>query len=288
MKENASVLVIGEHNVGKTNYAMQLFGRLRSNNNSGLRLLRTPATIAPFELGLSALNNGRTPAHTPSTANDELELNIEFNERQVSLTWPDYGGEQISEILQSRSLSEAWQNRIANADAWMLFLRLSTIGDSLDAIAHPAPTGKSNAKTELMKIDETGTAKPWNSNAKIIELLQMLLHEKRIGIHDRVKSPALVVALSCWDELNTQERDKPPAILKQHLPLLSEFLTTRWETDHLSIVGISPLGMAIAENTVNETLRDEGPEQHGFAILPDGKKTSDLSQPILWLMERLS
>ena len=288
MNDNASVLVIGEHNVGKTNYGMQLYGRLRSNNNTSLRLHNTPTTIAPFELGLSALNNGRTPAHTPSTANDELELNIEFNERQVLLTWPDYGGEQISEILQSRSLSEAWQTRIANANGWMLFLRLSTIGDSLDAIAHLAPTGKGNTKTKPMKVDGIKTPKPWNSNAKVIELLQMLLHEKQIGIHDRIKSPALVVALSCWDELNTQERDKPSAILKQHLPLLSEFLTTRWEAQHLSVFGISSLGMAIAENTVNETLRDEGPEQHGYVILPDGKRTSDLSEPILWLMEQIS
>jgi Double-GTPase 1 len=159
MSDNTSVLVIGEHNVGKTNYGIQLLGRLRANTHSSLRLDGMPDTIAPFNSGLTALHKGLAPAHTPSTANLELVLPLKFNEQRVSLTWPDYGGEQISEILQCRSLSEAWQNRIANADGWMLFLRLSTIGDSLDAIAHPAPNRAGNVTKKPPKIDATETVK---------------------------------------------------------------------------------------------------------------------------------
>jgi Double-GTPase 1 len=288
MSDNTSVLVIGEHNVGKTNYGIQLLGRLRANTHSSLRLDGMPDTIAPFNSGLTALHKGLAPAHTPSTANLELVLPLKFNEQRVSLTWPDYGGEQISEILQCRSLSEAWQNRIANADGWMLFLRLSTIGDSLDAIAHPAPNRAGNVTKKPPKIDATETVKPWNSNAKFIELVQMLLHEKHIGIHNRVTSPALVVALSCWDELDMQKQEKPSTVLKQRLPLLSEFLTTTWDADRLSVFGVSSLGMAIESNKVNEAFRDEGPDRYGFVINPDGSRTVDLSEPVKWLMERIS
>lgn len=288
MNSNTSVLVIGEHNVGKTNYGIQLLGRLRANTHNSLGLDGTPDTIAPFDSGLTALNQGLPPAHTPITSNLELALPIKFNEQRVSLTWSDYGGEQISEILQSRSLSEAWQNRIAKADAWMLFLRLSTIDDSLDAIARPAPKGKVDAHKTSTKLDVTETAKPWNSNARTIELVQMLLHEKCIGIHDRVKLPALVVALSCWDELDTQQQDKPSVVFKNQLPLLYEFLTTIWDADRLSVFGVSSLGMAIESNKVNKVFRDEGPDRHGFIVNPDGSRTKDLSEPLKWLMEKSS
>jgi Double-GTPase 1 len=290
MNKNASILVIGEHNVGKTNYGTQLLGRLRLEKSS-LKLHGTPDNISTFESGLRSLNDGEAPAHTASSANLELVLPIEFNQQRVSLTWPEYGGEQINNILQSRSLSKAWQNRIARADGWMLFLRLTKIGDSLDAIAHPAPKGKGNITKKSPKTNATDvieTVKPWNSNAKIIELVQMLLHEKRIGIHERVKSPALVVALSCWDELNTQERDKPHTVLKQNLPLLYEFLTTLWADDSLSVFGVSSLGMDIRSNGAKEAFRDDGPEQHGFVIKPDGSRSSDLSEPVIWLMEHTS
>jgi Double-GTPase 1 len=290
MNENASILVIGEHNVGKTNYGTQLFGRLRLEKSS-LKLHGIPENISTFESGLRSLNNGEAPAHTASIANLELVLPIEFNQQRVSLTWPEYGGEQINDILHSRSLSKAWQNRIAKADGWMLFLRLNKIGDSLDAIAHPAPKAKGNIAKKSPKTEATDsieTLKPWNSNAKMIELVQMLLHEKRIGIHERVKSPALVVALSCWDELNIQERDKPHTVLKQNLPLLYEFLTTLWEADHLSIFGVSSLGMDIGSSVAKEALCNEGPEQYGFVIKPDGSRSSDLSEPVIWLMERIS
>jgi Double-GTPase 1 len=287
MNENTGILVIGEHNVGKTIYGIQLLGRLRAGKSS-LKLNGTPEDISIFELGLEALNNGEAPSHTASTANLELVLPIEFNQQRVSLTWPEYGGEQINDILQSRSLSKAWQNRIAQADGWILFLRLSRICNSLDAIAHPAPKQKGNVTTKPPKIETNETEKHWHSSAKIIELLQMLLHEKHIGIHERVKSPALVVALSCWDELSTQEKKTPHDVLKQNLPLLYEFLRTIWEADHLSIFGVSSLGMDIGSNGAKEAFRDDGPEQHGFVIKPDGSSSSDLSEPVIWLMERVS
>jgi hypothetical protein len=118
--------------------------------------------------------------------------------------------------------------------------------------------------------------------------VQMLLYEKQIGIHNRVRSPALVVALSCWDELDTQKQEKPSTVLKQRLPLLSEFLTTTWDADRLSVFGVSSLGMAIESNKVNEAFRDEGPDRYGFVVNPDGSRTVDLSEPVKWLMERIS
>jgi hypothetical protein len=285
MNENTSILVIGEHNVGKTNYGAQLLGRLRADRSS-LKLHGTPEDISTFELALESLNNGEAPTHTPSTTNQELVLPIEFNKHLISLTWPEYGGEQISDILQSRSLSEVWQNRIAKADGWMIFLRLSAIGDSVDAIARPATRGKGNVPKKPQKTDEPETEKHWNSNAKIIELVQMLLHEKRIGVHDRVKSPALVVALSCWDELNTE--DTPNTRLQKDLPLLYEFLTTIWEVDRLFIFGVSSLGMDIGSDGAKKVLRDDGPEQHGFVVRPDGSRSADLSEPVICLVECIS
>jgi GTPase SAR1 family protein len=286
MNTNTNILVIGEHNVGKTIYGVQLLGRLRANAYNGLRMNGMPDTISPFDSGLAALNQGQTPSHTPIKANLEVELPILFNECQVTLTWPDYGGEQINEIFDSRSLSEIWQNQITKADAWMLFLRLNTLDDSLDVISHPVPESKNDAIKKSTRYDTTEIVKHWNSNAKIIELVQIFLDKKNIGIQNRVKVPVLVVVLSCWDELETKENDLPFLKLKHYLPLLYEFLTTVWDADSLAFFGLSSLGMSVESNTVNEVFRNQGPEQHGYVVKPDGSKSADLSEPIRWLMER--
>jgi Double-GTPase 1 len=288
VKENANVLVIGEHNVGKTNYGIQLLGRLRTGR-SRLTLRGTPDTIAPFEAGLTALNNGKAPDHTPTATNHQLLLPIAFNQAEISVAWPDYGGEQISEILTTRTVSESWKDRITHADGWMLFLRLNAISESLDALQHPAPKVKRHKPRATMVSERSSdeTAKQWNPNAKIIELLQILLHVKRIGIHKRVQLPALTVALSCWDELPVSQSEKPLSVLKERLPLLYDFMVAIWEPNYLSIFGVSALGTTLDSASINTAFRDEGPEQHGFVIMPDGSKTSDLAEPVLWLMERM-
>ena len=283
MAQSRSILVVGEHNVGKTNYGIQLFGRLRLAA-SRLEMAGTPASIAPFEAGLASLNDGRAPDHTPTAANHELILPLRLDQRTFSLSWPDYGGEQVSDILRTRALSEVWQRKVDLSDAWMLFIRLSADTNTADALKRPA-TGKRGGAKAPPPVPETTQHVNWNSNARTIELLQMLLHAKRVNTRGRVHTPPLLVALACWDELNEEAR--PGAALAARMPLLHAYLTNAWAADDLAIFGLSSLGGNLDTSEVKDTHRDEGPEQQGYVVLPNGDTTIDIAEPVVWLLERL-
>jgi len=288
MAGDMNILVIGEHNVGKTNYGVQLLGRLRVSQ-SKLEMPGVADSIAPFEAGLSALNDGRLPEHTPAAANHELTLPLKLGRRTFSLRWPDYGGEQVSDILRSRSLSDAWQQRVEQSDGWLLFLRLGADANPADALQRPAARHK-----ELVAVPTGVSAAPpattagvkWNSNARAVELLQMLLHAKRVSLHQHVRTPSLAVALSCWDELG--EESRPDEVLAKRMPMLHEFLTAVWAADRLSVFGLSALGGSLNMAEVSAAHRDAGPETQGFVVKPDGGRTADLAEPVMWLLERMS
>lgn len=288
MTDHLNILVIGEHNVGKTNYGVQLLGRLRISR-SQLEMPGVADSIAPFEAGLSALNDGRPPEHTPAAASHELTLPLKLGGRTFSLRWPDYGGEQVSDILRSRALSEAWQQRVEQSNGWLLFLRLGADANPADALQRPAEQRKETVAVQTVVPavpPATTTGVKWNSNARAVELLQMLLHAKRVSLHHHVHTPPLAVALSCWDELG--EKARPDEVLARRMPMLYEFLTAVWAADRLSVFGLSSLGGSLDSPKVSAAHRDAGPETQGFVVKPDGDTTPDLAEPVTWLLERMS
>lgn len=288
MAGNLNILVVGEHNVGKTNYGVQLLGRLRVSQ-SQLKMPGIAESIAPFEAGLAALNDGRPPEHTPAAANHELTLPLKLGGRTFSLRWPDYGGEQVSDILLSRYLSEAWQQRVDQSGGWILFLRLGADANPADAlqrpiVRHEKPVAAPPAIPAAPPATTAGVK--WNSSARAVELLQMLLHAKRVSLHHYVRTPPLAVALSCWDELGEEAR--PDDVLARRMPMLREFLTSVWAADCLAVFGLSSLGGSLDVPKVSEAHRDAGPETQGFVVKPDGNRTADLAEPVTWLLERMS
>jgi hypothetical protein len=288
MAGELNILVVGEHNVGKTNYGIQLLGRLRVSR-SQLKMPGVAESIAPFEAGLVALNEGRPPEHTPAAANHELTLPLKLGGRTFSLRWPDYGGEQVSDILLSRSLSEAWQQRVDQSDGWILVLRLGADANLADALQRPAVRHEKTvaAPTAVPAAPPATTAGvKWNSNARAVELLQMLLHARRVSLDHHVRTPPIAVALSCWDELGEEAR--PDEVLARRMPMLHEFLTAVWAADRIAVFGLSSLGGNLDASQVSAAHRDAGPETQGFVVKPDGDRTPDLAEPVTWLLERMS
>ncbi|WP_429102398.1 hypothetical protein [Aeromonas rivipollensis] len=51
--------------------------------------------------------------------------------------WPDYGGEQIKAISDTRRIPATWQSRVVSAPAWLLLIRLQKTRITADIFSRP-------------------------------------------------------------------------------------------------------------------------------------------------------
>jgi hypothetical protein len=283
-----SLLVIGGPAVGKTVYGSQVLARLR-HAPGALSLRGPPANIAPFERALGRLSQGLAPEHTGAATYHELVLPLrDVADQPIDLVWPDYGGEQIREIVEQRQVTSAWQTRVQSASGWILFVRLDRVRRSNDVITRPPEN--MDQRTEVLPIEAFGRTKtdeplPWSEAAKLVELLQVLLFLRRVGFIGRIAEPPLCILLSCWDEF-VDEPLTPAEELRCRLPLLANFIESAWDPDSVDIIGLSAQGRPLSGDRIDEEYVDQGPEHFGYVVLPNGQRVADLTRPVARLLRR--
>lgn len=273
------LVLLGGPNSGKTHFAGQLYGRLR--RKKGRLLLRreggTPADLSALEDVLRSLASGHAARHTSAQTWSEIVLPIVDAQGQaIELRWPDYGGEQLSTAFQQRAISQAWRERLRKASGWIVLIRLNVETTYSDALNRLREGSVNQAAT-------SERASKWDANARWVELFQLLLHVAGHGSVQQVDTPRLIVMLSCFDELGTQAA-RPCEILASRLPLVYSFLESVWSAGAFSVWGLSALGRHLDEQSEDEVFIDEGPENQGWIVAPDGSRSEDLTLPLDWLL----
>jgi len=262
-----SILLIGESGVGKTHYGAQLLRRLM-NVEGTLRMDGAATNLEPFEAALESLNEGRAADHTArSVYMDSVWPVADTAGNKATLIWPEYGGEQIKSIIETRRLPESWQIRVDGADTWLLLIRLQQTRVGEDIFSKPLSHLR-GAPTENHEVQPS-------DQARLVELLQMLLFAHGAAAKPRPR-PHLGILLTCWDEAGAD--GLPDATLAARLPLVSAFVKANWAEP--MIMGLSALERPLSPKERDTEYATRGPEHFGYVIRPDGERTSDLTVPI--------
>lgn len=283
---NPSIVIIGGPNSGKTHYGGQLYGRL-TRNPGAMRLRETPDDLTAFQEVMEALSNGRTAGRTSTQTWLELKLPLEDGEgRAIDLIWPDYGGEQIKDVFDHRSVNADWRKRLREAENWLMMIRLNSERVYPDVFRQVAKKPKkSEENMTSVRKEEKDRPKNWDANAYWVEKLQILLHAAGRGVVQPLTSPRIAILLSCYDEISEPQKT-PIETLSKKLPLLSSFIRNNWQENQFSVWGLSALGQKLNNETNNDTFIDEGPEHQGWIIRPEGdKQDKDLTLPLQWLLD---
>ena len=267
-----SILLIGESDVGKSHYGGPLLKRLMQEDGR-IRMDGAATNLEPFEAVMASLDEGLSAGHTATTTYHESGWPIIDDEgRKADLIWPDYGGEQIKNIVDERRLPHVWLNRVVRSSAWLLLIRLQKIRADDDIFSRPLASlkGSSTEAREARLSDQ----------ARLIELLQMLVHVRSTSDKHTGRLPRLVVLLTCWDEMENQ--GKPIDVLHKHLSMFGDFVASNWEEP--SVLGLSALGRRLDSQEPDEDYITQGSEQFGYVILEDGTRSADLTLPIRKLL----
>ena len=273
-----SVLLIGESDVGKSHYGGQLLKRLMKADGL-IRMDGAASNLEPFQAVLARLDEGVSADHTTVTTYDESVWPIVDDEgRKAHLIWPDYGGEQVKNIIDTKRLPNAWRRRIIESPAWLLLIRLQQIRITDDIFSRPLAhlTENRTENREAQLPDQ----------ARLIELLQMLVHVKSAHNGHRGRMPRLLVLLTCWDEMEIEPEDHPVGVLHRYLPMLCDFMGNNWQDSF--VFGLSALGRRLDKKERDTDYITQGPEQFGYVVLEDGTRSPDLTLPIRKLIADFS
>ena len=266
------LMLLGESDVGKTHYGAQLLRRLNLKDGA-LKMSGAPSSIEPFEAALQKLSLGLAAEHTPRSYYADSIWPVEDDDgNEADLVWPDYGGEQIEIFVDSKKLPASWHERIINSAGWLVMVRPTRTFLNDDALtrSNAVPSGDDTSAITL-----TG-------QARVIELLQMLLFVWSASVKHVEPPPPLALLLSCYDEISTSL--SPVDYLGEHLPLIHQFLRTNWESEQQSVFGLSALGQALSAHTPDSTYQQAGPESYGYVLYPKGERTPDLTVPVRLFM----
>ena len=272
-KSATSLLLIGESDVGKTHFGAQLLRRLNSERGS-MRLEKSD-NLKPFVETMDQISLGLAGGHTPQNESTLSRWTVvrKADNVQVDLHWPDYGGEQISKLVDERRMPLIWREKITSASAWAFMVRPSRVSLPEDVLTRGASTlGSSSASS----------AAALSTQSRLIEVLQMLRFKHATYKEDWSTPPPLCVLLSCYDELQTHLN--PVDYCKEHLPLLHAFVSTNWPGHRVRIFGVSPLGQPLSDSDPDTDFVDSGPEKMGYIVDEAGERTSDLFTPIEWML----
>lgn len=269
------IALFGESGHGKSHYGAQLLSWIEAEKCE-LKLRTASVDLSAYDGVRKKLNSGLLAGHTPSGMyQDNLWPVVDGTGRAMDLTWPDYAGEQVRQILDGRSMSQDWLERTQGADGWILIVRpkLAKLDD--DIFSRPlASLGKSSVPA--------GGKPTLSTQARLVELLQMFVHAR--GLRDRSEPPPLVMLLSCWDELKLPPGTTPSEVIESHMPLLASYVRSRWG-GRASVLGLSALGTELSETKPNEDFVDIGPENFGFIVQAEGEEVRDLTIPLVQLAD---
>ncbi|CUR66948.1 hypothetical protein G3T20_02295 [Bordetella hinzii] len=275
MAAQHSILLVGESNVGKTHYGAQFLKRLMVKE-CALKMSGAPTNLEAFTTALSCLTEGKSTDHTPASTYVESVWPIaDETGRYAELVWPDYGGEQVRNLVTHRRIPAAWRERVLGATDWVFLIRLHSLRSEDDLFSRPL---QSFVAAESQ--GETTAAYEPSDQARIVELLQILLYLAQYHLDRPLRKPRLTILLSCWDELSTTEL--PTSLLASRLPMVWSFVRSNWISP--TVIGLSALERPLSKTDADQEYAIRGPEGFGYVILPDGTKDADITLPIQRLM----
>lgn len=132
------------------------------------------------------------------------------------MIYPDYGGEQLRNIIEQRKINTSWQNKLKNSTSWFLFIRLDFIENIYDITTKFYRQIEEEKEVNLKQPNIIDL--PIDSSAFYIELLQTFLFVKGM-VHRSKNKPRLTILLSCWDKPNYPPSTIPSSVLELTMPL---------------------------------------------------------------------
>lgn len=279
----ASVLLIGGHDTGKSNYVGRLWLALRRGDG----LLATPDVPEQIEYveGLIAsLQEGTYAGRTesgdePRTFEGDARIQSGPHEGRITrVVVPDVHGELWETASAERELDASWVKRLRTSAGALLFLRFGSKHhvEALDWI-----TSAQAMRTPIAQMAGKGEFPTQLFLTDMLNLLELHLGKDLGGGRPRVS-----VVVAAWDSLPENETEGGPlGYIERNYPMFGGRLSDHGRLDTKAF-GTSITGGDLKTDAHKEAFLLSSADKEGYVVYQgsDGNlvKREDLTIPVAW------
>lgn len=282
---NRSVLLVGGHDTGKSNYLGRLWIALRRADG----LVTAPDDPSEIDYVETLSRYLRGGEFAPRTDNDGIARKFETPLKVLvgqsvetgTLLVPDVGGELWEKASQDRELDADWLDQLEACDGALLFVRT----DSKQNV--PSLNWVTSAR--LMRAKATRLLKRLRDQVPtqlfLTDMVNLL--EENLGSSTRAR-PRVAIIVTAWDALPAERRNADPlAYIRCEYPMLAGRLLD-CDRIEVKVFGVSVAGGDLEKDLAHRSrfLASDVATQ-GSVVYCVGdvcKSSGDLTSPIAWAL----
>lgn len=305
---NNGVVLAGLPATGKTSYLALLFHAIVEERADGLSLGRFDDDREHITEISDVLLASNVADHT--TVDDELAvtLSLTYDGADFVLNIPDLSGETWEHALVERRWSASFNDDIADATGFMVFVHCKDINDGLTIVdaeqaaaaivgeddAPNTGTGDDPAEAPRAGADDATEADASREHdgaeddadredqekhcrqltqVSLIELIQFFASSQQ---------PIRVsLVISAWDL--EPKKLKPKQWLSKNAPMLAQFLEVNTDEIEAKVWGVSAQGADLSDEQIREEYKNKDPIDRARVHAADGTQVG-VAAPLLWVL----
>jgi hypothetical protein len=220
---------------------------------------------------------------------ESVTLNFIQGEIPLEIRFPDLSGETWKQVWEHHQCSIELAKLASEANGIVIFIHADTINKPLsvihakqmaDAISGPSDLTDQTPSSHAMEVTETAWSPSEHTPTQAIltALLQLLC-----SIHSGEKKEKVAIVLSAWD---TVENTTPKQFIENELPLLYQFLESRFYYNDWKAFGVSAQGgdLDSPDSDIKNELLSMDKQSERIKIQTNESSSHDLTKILDWAL----
>lgn len=274
--------IMGLPSAGKTTFLAALSHSIQQPNKTVLHLKRYIGN-QQYLTRLNETWSGLEEVSRTSVDNEETNLTVlleDIANEIYQISFPDLSGESFQKQYRDREISKVVAEKIIESDGILLFI---------NPLVTTEPILISNIKSELrneeMDSEILHNRNPLNDDPTEVQLVELLqfVEELRDG-----KSCNIGVIISAWDIQDESLCITPEEYVKEHLPLLWQYIYSNTLLWRCTYFGVSAQGgMLDNDNNRKKLANIEEPIDRILVVDNYSNKYNDITLPLYQILSEI-
>lgn len=272
-------VILGYPNSGKTTFLAAFWHVLDAETETSLRLDKVSGDVRYLnEIKKIWLKCEQVPRTlTSSEEMVELQIRDAKNNGTSVLRLPDFSGEKFQALFADRECDQEFVTTLEQSGGIIFFINADRANDMMLVTDHNFPDDdQDHTEAEAAPVEDFDPRKT-PEQTRIIDVLQLLQVPPLSGPRRR-----LVIAISAWDVV-LADKISPRDWISREMPMLDQYLLNSAEVYDTCFCGISAQGGNFNEKSRAQLLKKDPAER--VVCQWDGKTSTDITLPLMWLSE---